>query len=64
MEDNAADRSRHRAGSRFRRWHLGGAFPPDFEPKPGDVVAQEHWLSSGFANTDRDFQLRSTVFAS
>lgn len=36
----------------------GGAFHPDFEPKPGDVVAQEHWLSSGFANTDLDFQLK------
>jgi nicotinamidase-related amidase len=36
----------------------GGAFHPDFEPQPGDVVAQEHWLSSGFANTDLDFQLK------
>ena len=36
----------------------GGTFHPDFEPKPGDVVAQEHWLSSGFANTDLDFQLK------
>ena len=25
---------------------------------PGDVVAQEHWCSSGFANTDLDLQLK------
>ena len=26
-------------------------------PQPGDVVALEHWCSSGFANTDLDLQL-------
>jgi nicotinamidase-related amidase len=36
----------------------GGSFHPDFEPKPGDIVAQEHWMSSGFANTDLDLQLK------
>jgi len=36
----------------------GGSFHPDFEPRPGEVVAQEHWLSSGFANTDLDFQFK------
>jgi ureidoacrylate peracid hydrolase len=36
----------------------GGSFHPDFVPLPGEVVAQEHWLSSGFANTDLDFQLK------
>ena len=25
---------------------------------PGDVVASEHWCSSGFANTDLDLQLK------
>jgi nicotinamidase-related amidase len=25
---------------------------------PGDVVALEHWCSSGFANTDLDLQLK------
>ena len=30
----------------------GGELHPDFVPAPGDVVAQEHWCSSGFANTD------------
>ncbi|MGW6144825.1 isochorismatase family cysteine hydrolase [Streptomyces sp. NPDC055140] len=38
----------------------GGTFHPDFEPRPGDIVAQEHWLSSGFANTDLDLQLKKT----
>ena len=36
----------------------GGSFHSDFEPRPGEVVAQEHWLSSGFANTDLDLQLK------
>jgi nicotinamidase-related amidase len=31
---------------------------PEFEPKPGEVVATEHWCSSGFANTDLDLQLK------
>jgi nicotinamidase-related amidase len=36
----------------------GGEFHPAFKPKPGDIVAQEHWCSSGFASTDLDQQLR------
>lgn len=36
----------------------GGSFHPDLLPIPGEVVAQEHWLSSGFANTDLDLQLK------
>jgi ureidoacrylate peracid hydrolase len=36
----------------------GGSFHSDFQPRAGDVVAQEHWLSSGFANTDLDLQLK------
>ncbi len=36
----------------------GGEIRPGFEPQPGDVVAQEHWCSSGFANTDLDLQLK------
>ena len=31
---------------------------PKFEPKPGEIVASEHWCSSGFANTDLDLQLK------
>ena len=36
----------------------GGEIAADFEPEPGDVVAQEHWCSSGFANTDLDVLLK------
>ncbi|HTK66178.1 MAG TPA: isochorismatase family cysteine hydrolase [Pseudonocardia sp.] len=36
----------------------GGELRPGFEPQPGDIVAQEHWCSSGFANTDLDQQLK------
>ena len=36
----------------------GGEFRAEFEPKPGDIVATEHWCSSGFANTDLDLQLK------
>jgi ureidoacrylate peracid hydrolase len=36
----------------------GGELRREFEPQPGDVVALEHWCSSGFANTDLDLQLK------
>src|SRR5262249_42545630 len=36
----------------------GGELRQGFEPQPGDVVAHEHWGSSGFANTDLDLQLK------
>jgi ureidoacrylate peracid hydrolase len=36
----------------------GGEFRPEFAPKPGEIVAAEHWCSSGFANTDLDLQLK------
>ncbi|MGC4055151.1 MAG: isochorismatase family cysteine hydrolase [Paludibaculum sp.] len=36
----------------------GGQYRREFEPHPGDVVASEHWCSSGFANTDLDLQLK------
>ena len=36
----------------------GGELHPGFTPKPGEIVATEHWCSSGFANTDLDLQLR------
>ncbi|MDT5139450.1 MAG: ureidoacrylate peracid hydrolase, partial [Mycobacterium sp.] len=36
----------------------GGELHPEFAPQPGDVVAQEHWCSSGFANTDLDLHLK------
>lgn len=36
----------------------GGDFRSEFVPLEGEVVAQEHWCSSGFANTDLDLQLK------
>jgi nicotinamidase-related amidase len=36
----------------------GGEIHHEFEPQPGDIVALEHWCSSGFANTDLDVQLK------
>ena len=36
----------------------GGEFRSEFAPQPGDIVALEHWCSSGFANTDLDLQLK------
>jgi nicotinamidase-related amidase len=42
----------------FAKGSWGGTFHNDFQPQPGDVVVQEHWGSSGFANTDLDLQLK------
>ena len=39
----------------FGTW--GGEFRSEFVPLPGEIVAQEHWCSSGFANTDLALQL-------
>jgi nicotinamidase-related amidase len=36
----------------------GGEFRAEFIPGPGEIVATEHWCSSGFANTDLDLQLK------
>jgi len=36
----------------------GGEIRSEFEPQPGDIVALEHWCSSGFANTDLDLLLK------
>jgi len=40
----------------FGTW--GGEIRSEFQPKPGEIVAAEHWCSSGFANTDLDLQLK------
>jgi ureidoacrylate peracid hydrolase len=40
----------------YGRW--GGEIRREFEPQPGDIMALEHWCSSGFANTDLDLQLK------
>ena len=37
----------------------GGEIRTEFKPQPGDVVALEHWCSSGFANTDLDLLLKN-----
>src|ERR1700754_3768412 len=36
----------------------GGEIRREFEPQAGEIVVQEHWCSSGFANTDLDLQLK------
>jgi nicotinamidase-related amidase len=40
----------------FGSW--GGEIRAEFAPQPGEIVATEHWCSSGFANTDLDLQLK------
>src|SRR5262245_12063883 len=37
----------------------GGEIYRDLAPEAGDVVAAEHWCSSGFANTDLDLLLKA-----
>jgi nicotinamidase-related amidase len=43
----------------FVRGTWGAEFHVDFQPQVGEVVVGEHWLHSGFANTDLDYQLRN-----
>jgi nicotinamidase-related amidase len=40
----------------YGKW--GGEIRPEFVPQLGEIVAAEHWCSSGFANTDLDLQLK------
>ena len=42
----------------FEAGTWGGEVRDEFAPQPGDIVASEHWCSSGFANTDLDLQLK------
>jgi nicotinamidase-related amidase len=42
----------------FEAGTWGGEIRHEFQPQPGDVVASEHWCSSGFANTDLDLLLK------
>jgi len=42
----------------FESGTWGGEIRSEFEPQQGDIVAHEHWGSSGFANTDLDLQLK------
>jgi nicotinamidase-related amidase len=38
----------------FAKGTWGGTFHDDFQVQPGDVVATEHWASSGFTAPQRD----------
>ena len=42
----------------FAKGSWGGTLHDDFQVQPGDIVATEHWGSSGFPNTDLDHQLK------
>jgi len=42
----------------FENGKWGGEIRAEFAPQRGDIVTQEHWCSSGFANTDLDLQLK------
>jgi ureidoacrylate peracid hydrolase len=42
----------------FEHGTWGGEIRDEFKPRPGDIIALEHWCSSGFANTDLDLQLK------
>ena len=42
----------------FEHGTWGGEIRREFAPQSGDIVALEHWCSSGFANTDLDVQLK------
>jgi nicotinamidase-related amidase len=43
----------------FEHGTWGGEIRSGFKPQPGDIVALEHWCSSGFANTDLDVLLKA-----
>ena len=45
-------------GKTFENGTWGGEIRPEFAPQPGDIMALEHWCSSGFASTDLDLQLK------
>jgi nicotinamidase-related amidase len=56
-----------RAGAQrqiFAKGSWGGTFHDDFQPQEGDIVAKEHWGSSGFANTDLDLRLKQAGISS
>lgn len=42
----------------FEKGSWGGEYHKDLQPQTGDLIAQEHWSASGFANTDLDFLLK------
>jgi nicotinamidase-related amidase len=46
-------------GMIFEEGSWGAEYHPDLQMQSGDLEAQQHWVSSGFANTDLDLLLRS-----
>lgn len=42
----------------FEKGSWGATFHPELLPEKGDLIAQNHWTASGFANTDLDFLLK------
>jgi nicotinamidase-related amidase len=42
----------------FENGTWGGEIRNELAPQRGEIVALEHWCSSGFANTDLDLQLK------
>jgi ureidoacrylate peracid hydrolase len=49
--------ARSRKTFAYGTWN--GEIRSEFVPQSGEIVAQEHWCSSGFANTDLDLQLKT-----
>jgi nicotinamidase-related amidase len=49
---------RTKSNHTFAKGTWGGEFHSDFAPQDGDIVVQQHWAQSGFANTDLDMQLK------
>jgi nicotinamidase-related amidase len=42
----------------FEHGSWGGEIRREFKPQQGEIIALEHWCSSGFANTDLDLLLK------
>ncbi|WP_308012112.1 isochorismatase family cysteine hydrolase [Actinacidiphila acidipaludis] len=45
-------------GQTFAKGSWGAEWHPDFQPREDELVVQQHWSSSGFANTDLDMMLK------
>jgi ureidoacrylate peracid hydrolase len=58
LEVHGAHSEGGRRNESFEYGTWGGEFRAEFAPQPGEIVAQEHWCSSGFVNTDLDLQLK------
>jgi nicotinamidase-related amidase len=44
--------------SLFEKGSWSGEFHHELTPKQGDLIGQNHWTASGFANTNLDFLLK------